>query len=42
MDTYNKQDHAMMTATLCAKNILAGKTLYDLWSVNQTPNITRR
>jgi protoporphyrinogen oxidase len=35
MHKYNNQDHAMMTAMLCAKNILAGKTLYDLWQVNQ-------
>jgi protoporphyrinogen oxidase len=35
MHKYNNQDHAMMTAMLCAKNILAGKTLYDLWNVNQ-------
>jgi hypothetical protein len=25
----------MMTAMLCAKNILAGENLYDLWRVNQ-------
>jgi hypothetical protein len=25
----------MMTAMLCARNILAGKTVYDLWQVNQ-------
>jgi protoporphyrinogen oxidase len=35
MHKYNNQDHAMMTAMLCAKNVLAGKTLYDLWNVNQ-------
>jgi protoporphyrinogen oxidase len=35
MHKYNNQDHAMMTAMLCAKNILAGETLYDLWNVNQ-------
>jgi protoporphyrinogen oxidase len=35
MHKYNNQDHAMMTAMLCAKNILAGKNLYDLWEVNQ-------
>ncbi|MGH7293691.1 MAG: FAD-dependent oxidoreductase, partial [Polyangiaceae bacterium] len=35
MHKYNNQDHAMMTALLCAKNILAGETLYDLWAVNQ-------
>jgi hypothetical protein len=35
MHKYNNQDHAMMTAMLCAKNIVAGKPLYDLWNVNQ-------
>jgi protoporphyrinogen oxidase len=35
MHKYNNQDHAMMTAMLCAKNILAGAPLYDLWEVNQ-------
>jgi protoporphyrinogen oxidase len=35
MHKYNNQDHAMMTAMLCVKNILAGKNLYDLWNVNQ-------
>ena len=35
MHKYNNQDHAMMTAMLCARNILAGKKLYDLWQVNQ-------
>ncbi|MFN2546819.1 MAG: NAD(P)/FAD-dependent oxidoreductase [Myxococcales bacterium] len=35
MHKYNNQDHAMMTAMLCAKNIVAGKPLYDLWQVNQ-------
>ncbi len=35
MHKYNNQDHAMMTAMLCAKNILAGRRLYDLWNVNQ-------
>ena len=35
MHKYNNQDHAMMTAMLCAKNILAGEPLYDLWQVNQ-------
>src|SRR5262249_18027327 len=31
MHKYNNQDHAMMTAMLCAKNIIAGKPLFDLW-----------
>ena len=35
MHKYNNQDHAMMTAMLCAKNIVAGEELYDLWEVNQ-------
>jgi hypothetical protein len=35
MHKYNNQDHAMMTAMLCARNILAGEKLYDLWQVNQ-------
>jgi len=35
MHKYNNQDHAMMTALLCARNILAGEDRYDLWAVNQ-------
>jgi protoporphyrinogen oxidase len=35
MHKYNNQDHAMMTALLTARNILAGKELYDVWDVNQ-------
>jgi protoporphyrinogen oxidase len=35
MHKYNNQDHAMMTAMLVARNILAGKQLYDIWDVNQ-------
>ncbi len=35
MHKYNNQDHAMMTAMLCVKNILAGQQIYDLWKVNQ-------
>jgi protoporphyrinogen oxidase len=35
MHKYNNQDHAMMTAMLCVKNIVAGQQLYDLWQVNQ-------
>ncbi|MCZ2342556.1 MAG: NAD(P)/FAD-dependent oxidoreductase [Bacteroidales bacterium] len=35
MHKYNNQDHAMMTAMLCAQNILAGEKRYDLWAVNQ-------
>ncbi len=35
MHKYNNQDHAMKTAMLTVKNILAGKCLYDVWAVNQ-------
>src|SRR5207302_7846454 len=35
MHKYNNQDHAMMTAMLCVKNIVAGQPLYDLWRVNE-------
>ena len=35
MHKYNNQDHAMMTAMLCVRNIVAGSPLYDLWGVNQ-------
>ena len=35
MHKYNNQDHAMMTAMLCAKNIVAGEQVFDLWQVNQ-------
>lgn len=35
MHKYNNQDHAMMTAMLCAENIIANTRLYDLWQVNQ-------
>lgn len=35
MHKYNNQDHAMMTAMLCAENILAGERLYDVWQVNE-------
>jgi protoporphyrinogen oxidase len=34
MHRYNNQDHAMMTAMLTVENILAGRTLYDVWRVN--------
>ena len=34
MHKYNNQDHAMMTGMLTAANILAGRTLYDVWQVN--------
>ena len=35
MHKYNNQDHAMMTALLTARNILAGNQHYDVWDVNQ-------
>jgi protoporphyrinogen oxidase len=35
MHKYNNQDHAMMTAMLTVKNILAGSKLYDIWNVNE-------
>lgn len=35
MHKYNNQDHSMMTALLCAENILAGANKYDLWQVNE-------
>lgn len=35
MHKYNNQDHAMMTAMLTVKNILAGELIYNVWRVNQ-------
>jgi hypothetical protein len=35
MHRYNNQDHAMMTAMLTARNILAGERRYDVWNVNE-------
>jgi hypothetical protein len=35
MHKYNNQDHAMMTAMLTVRNILAGETLFDVWDVNE-------
>ena len=35
MHKYNNQDHSMMTAMLCAKNILAGFKQHDIWEVNE-------
>ncbi len=35
MHKYNNQDHAMMTAMLTAKNIMAGRRVYDIWNVNE-------
>jgi len=34
MHKYNNQDHAMMTAMLTVKNILAGEDRFDVWHVN--------
>ncbi len=34
MHRYNNQDHAMMTAMLAARNIVAGRRRYDVWNVN--------
>jgi hypothetical protein len=35
MHKYNNQDHAMMTAMLTVRNILAGEPIYDVWNVNE-------
>jgi protoporphyrinogen oxidase len=35
MHKYNNQDHAMMTAMLTARNILAGERIFDVWQVNE-------
>lgn len=35
MHKYNNQDHAMMTGMLTAANILANRTFYDVWQVNE-------
>jgi len=35
MHKYNNQDHAMMTALLTARNILAGANKFDVWAVNE-------
>jgi protoporphyrinogen oxidase len=35
MHKYNNQDHAMMTAVICAENVLAGRRVRDAWGVNQ-------
>ena len=35
MHKYNNQDHAMMTAMLTVRNILAGEEIYDIWAVNE-------
>jgi protoporphyrinogen oxidase len=35
MHKYNNQDHAMMTAMLTVRNIVAGRRLFDVWNVNE-------
>lgn len=35
MHRYNNQDHAMMTAMLTVRNIIAGARIHDVWSVNE-------
>jgi protoporphyrinogen oxidase len=35
MHKYNNQDHAMMTAMLTVRNIVAGERRYDVWGVNE-------
>ena len=40
MHKYNNQDHAMMTAMLTVKNILAGERIYDTWCVNEDAEYT--
>ncbi|MEJ7934260.1 NAD(P)/FAD-dependent oxidoreductase [Sphingobium sp. AN558] len=35
MHRYNNQDHAMMTAMLTVRNIVAGARVHDVWSVNE-------
>ena len=35
MHRYNNQDHAMMTAMLTVRNIVAGTRAYDIWAVNE-------
>jgi hypothetical protein len=35
MHKNHDQDHAMMTAMMTARNILAGEKIHDVWSVNE-------
>jgi protoporphyrinogen oxidase len=35
MHRYNNQDHAMMTAMMTVRNIVAGERIYDVWAVNE-------
>jgi len=34
---YNNQDHSMLSALHAARNVLAGRRLHDVWSVNTDP-----
>jgi protoporphyrinogen oxidase len=34
MHRYNNADHSMLTAMLTAENVLAGRRVHDVWSVN--------
>ena len=40
MHKYNNQDHAMMTAMLTVRNILAGERRFDVWNVNEDAEYT--
>jgi protoporphyrinogen oxidase len=40
MHKYNNQDHAMMTAMLTAENIIAGRRVFNVWSVNEDAEYT--
>jgi protoporphyrinogen oxidase len=42
MHKYNNQDHAMMTGMLTALNIVAGRTIYDVWGVNEDAEYTEQ
>jgi protoporphyrinogen oxidase len=45
MHKHNNQDHAMMTAMLTVKNIIAGQALFDVWNANEglrRPRATNR
>jgi protoporphyrinogen oxidase len=42
MHKYNNQDHAMMTGMLTAFNIIANKTIYDVWQVNEDAEYTEQ
>jgi protoporphyrinogen oxidase len=42
MHKYNNQDHAMMTGMLTALNIVAGRTVYDVWGVNEDAEYTEQ